>query len=180
MASQLNRQTRLLSVLAIGTLMLAGCSSEKKGETADDFAARVGSRASATSAEPAQAAVETTAVIAAPPAGVDVTTLEKLGNIAGVDLGPRAGGCTFSSGGVEMLTSAAPADITRAGRGVIRAGGTLYQLASTGGLPALRSGTRFSGEGVTVDVNAAGQASSIIVTDGVGRSKSYTGSWVCA
>lgn len=165
-----------LAALAIGALALSGCSNEQEGETADDFAARVGTAEGSA----APAAVETTAVQAAPPASVDVLALEQLGNIAGVDLGPRDGGCTFSSNGTELMIAGAPSDPASAGRAVVRVGGKLYLLASAGGLNAVRSGTRFSGEGVTVDVAAAGQSSRLTVTNGAGQSKAVSGSWVCA
>lgn len=166
-----------LPTLACVVLVLAACSDGQESESAEDFAARVGPQASA-SAVPAP--VETTAVAAPPPAGVDVLALEQLGNIAGVDLGPRDGGCTFASNGTEMLIAGAPADPASAGRAVVRAGGKLYLLASAGGLPALRQGTRFTGEGITIDVAGAGQASTLTVTDGAGRQKALSGSWVCA
>jgi len=152
---------------------LAACSKQDDGETADDFAARVG--------EPGTPApVETTAVAAPIPPDVDATALEQLGNIAGVDLGPRDGACTFTSGGAELMIAAAPDDFASAGRGVVRAGGTLYQLSSAGGLPAIRRGTRFLGQGITVDIAGAGQSASLTVTDAGGKAKTFPGSWVCA
>lgn len=169
---------RPIATAALLALALGACSNEQSGESADDFAARVGSPEG--SAAPGPGAIETTAVQAPPPAGVDVLALEQLGNIAGVDLGPRDGGCTFSSNGVELLIAGAPNDPASAGRAVVRLGGKLYLLASAGGLNAVRNGTRFSGEGVTVDVAAAGQASKLTVTNGAGQSKAVSGSWVCA
>jgi hypothetical protein len=163
--------------LVSGALALAACSDAQEGESADDFAARVGTQ-SGTPEVPAP--VETTAVAAPPPAGVDVLALEQLGNIGGVDLGPRDGGCTFSSNGTEMLVSGAPDDPASAGRGVVRVGGKLYLLSSAGGLNALRQGTRFSGEGITVDVANAGQAATLTITDGAGRQKAVSGNWICA
>jgi hypothetical protein len=166
-----------LTLLTGGAFALSACSNAQEGETADDFAARVGTQAGApVGAAPA----EISAIAAPPPAGVDVLALEQLGNVAGVDLGPRDGGCTFASDGLEMLIAGAPADPASAGRGVIRLGGQLYLLASVGGLNALRQGTRFSGEGVTVDVAGSGQAATLTVTDGGGRQKAVAGSWVCA
>lgn len=164
-------------VLASAGLALAACSEAQEGESADDFAARVGTQSGAPETP---ASVETTAVAAPPPAGVDVLALEQLGNIGGVDLGPRDGGCTFSSNGTEMLVSGAPDDPASAGRGVVRVGGKLYLLSSAGGLSALRQGTRFSGEGITVDVASSGQAATLTVTDGAGRQKAVSGNWVCA
>ena len=166
-----------LPVLATGVLVLAACSDTQESESAEDFAARVGPQVGASAAP---AAIETTAVAAPPPAGVDVLALEQLGNIAGVDLGPRDGGCAFMSNGTELLLAGAPADPASAGRAVVRAGGGLYLLASAGGLSAIRQGTRFSGEGVTVDVAGSGQAATLTVTDGAGRQTAFSGSWVCA
>jgi len=167
----------ILALLAGSSLALAACSGAQEGESAEDFAARVGTQSGEASAP---APVETAVMVAPVPAGVDVLALEQLGNISAVDLGPRDGGCTFASDGIEMLIAGAPADPASAGRGVIRLGGKLYQLSSAGGLNALRQGTRFSGEGVTVDVAGSGQAATLTVTDGGGRQKAVSGSWVCA
>ena len=164
---------RALATIAVVALSLAACRNESDGETAEDFAERVG--------EPGTPAPNETSAVAAPiPANVDATNLEQLGNIAGVDLGARDGACTFTSGGAELMIAASRDDISSAGRGVVRAGGTLYQLASTGGLAAIKRGTRFTGQGITVDVAGAGQSASLTVTDGTGKSKTFPGSWVCA
>ena len=167
-----------LPVLAAGALAVAACSDAQESESAEDFAARVGDGGTAAPATPA--ALETTAVAAPPPAGADVLALEQLDNIAGVDLGPRDGGCTFMSNGTELLLAGAPADPASAGRGVVRVDGKLYLLASAGGLPAIRQGTRFSGEGITVDVAGSGQAATLTVIDGAGRQKAVSGNWICA
>jgi hypothetical protein len=163
-----------LTAVALCAFALAACSNERDGESAEEFAERVGDGGAA------PAPVETTAVAAPIPAGVDATTLEQLGNIAGVDLGPRDGACTFASGGTELMIAAAPNGVDRPGRAVVRAGGTLYQLASTGGLDAVRRGTRFTGQGITVDVAGAGQSSALTVTDAAGKAKTFPGSWMCA
>jgi hypothetical protein len=164
---------RAIAFAAVLCVALAGCNNNSDGESAEDFAARVG--------EPGTPApIETTAVAAPIPAGVDATALEQLGNIAGVDLGPRDGACTFTSGGAELMIAAAPDDFASAGRGVVRAGGTLYQHSSTGGLPAIRRGTRFLGQGITVDVAGGGQSSTLTVTDSAGKAKTFPGTWVCA
>jgi len=164
------------AALAFAALALQACSNQNDSESADEFAERVG--AGDTQAA-APAATATAAVTAAPPAGTDVLALEQLGDISAVDLGPRDGGCTFSNGGTELLIAGAPNDPTRAGRGVVRVGGTLYLLASAGGLAAIRNGTRFNGEGITVDVRGSGQSSVLQVTDTAGRSKAVPGSWIC-
>ena len=111
-------------ILIVATaLLVAGCSQEPAStETADDFASRVGAPGSVSEGG-VPAPVETTAVKAAPPANADVFQLEKLGNIGGVDLGPRAGGCTFSVEGQEMLIAAAPADRALPGKATVRIGG---------------------------------------------------------
>ncbi|MBU1254106.1 MAG: hypothetical protein KKE69_06895, partial [Alphaproteobacteria bacterium] len=90
-------------ILTVATaLLVAGCSQEPaSSETAGDFASRVGAPGSVSEGG-VPAPVETTAVKAPPPASADVFRLEKLGNIGGVDLGPRAGGCTFSVQRQEM------------------------------------------------------------------------------
>lgn len=166
-----------LTMLVSGALGLGACSDAPEGESAEEFAARVGAQ-SGTSETPGP--VVTTAVAEPPPAGVDVLALQQLGNIAGVDLGPRDGGCTFASNGTEMLAAAAPDDPAGAGRAVVRVDGRLYLLSSAGGLSALRQGTRFAGEGITVDVAGSAQAATLTVTDGAGRQKSVSGNWICA
>ena len=117
-----------------------------------------------------------------PPANVDVRNLEPLGNIAGADLGPRDGGCTFAAGENPLLLAGALNDPASSGKAVVRAGGKLYLLGSApGGMPAIRQGSRFTGEGVTVDVTpTAGQAAVLKVTDAQGRSANISGTWVCA
>ena len=101
--------TRLILPLAV--LALAACSDRSGTDgTEDDFAARVGAGNATTSAVETAAPVVSKAVKGPPPPGADVFKLEKLGDISGVNLGPRAGGCTFSSAGTEMLIAAGPAD----------------------------------------------------------------------
>lgn len=163
---------------AMAALALAGCSQQNESENADDFASRVGADGQAA---PAPGPVETTAVVGPPPAGADVRSLDRLGNISGVDLGQRDGACTFTdSEGAESLMAAASADPASAGRAVVRVDGKLYQLASAGGLPAIRKGTRFSGEGITVDVAGNDQSAILTVTDTAGQVRTVGGKWICA
>ena len=162
---------------ALLVFALAGCSNERSGESAEDFAARVGSgEAQPAPADPASAPVST-----AVPSDV-VVSLEQLGNIAGADLGPRDGGCTFSVAGSELLVAGAPNDPTARGKAVVRTGGNLYLLDATpGGMAAIRAGTRFAGQGIIVDLASTGaQTATLAVTDGAGRVATLAGNWVCA
>ena len=170
---------RLAAAVALFALALQGCSNADESESADDYAARVGA-GEATPVPPA--AQESVPVTAAPPADVDVRKLEQLGNIAGADLGPRDGACTFSTGGTELMLAGAPADPATSGKGVVRAGGKLYLLgAGPGGMSQVRQGTRFTGAGITIDVSAgANQTAVLRVTDGQGRSADFSGNWICA
>ena len=168
------------AALALFALALQGCSNEPEGESAEDFAARVGTGEDAAAPDPAtQPSVP---VQTPPPAGVDVKALEQLGNIAGADLGPRDGGCTFTVAGSELMLAGAPDDPTTSGKAVVRTGGKLYLLdAAPGGMPAIRKGTRFTGQGITIDVTpTAAQSAVLKVTDGQGRVANISGNWICA
>lgn len=169
-----------IAAATLFAVALTGCSRGEEGESAEDFAARVG--AGEATAAPDPAAQQSVPVATAPPSNVDVRKLEALGNIAGADLGPRDGGCTFSAGGNPLMLAGAPNDPAASGKGVVRAGGALYLLASApGGMPAIRSGTRFTGQGITVDVSASSsQVASLKVTDSQGRAATISGTWVCA
>ena len=169
-----------LAAALLCVVALSACSSEKEGETAEDFAARVG--AAGETAAPDPAAQESVAVSAPPPASVDVRALEPLGNIAGADLGPRDGGCTFTVGENPLLLAGAPNNPVASGKAVVRAGGKLYLLgAGPGGMDAIRQGTRFTGEGVTVDLTpTVNQAAILKVADGQGRSANLSGLWICS
>jgi hypothetical protein len=171
---------RFAAAVVLVALVIQGCSREDEGQSAEDFAARVGARQEAAAPDPA--AQESVPVATPPPANVDVRNLEPLGNIAGADLGPRDGGCTFTVGESPLLLAGALNDPASTGKAVVRAGGKLYLLGSApGGLGMIRQGSRFSGEGVTVDVTpAAGQAAVLKVTDGQGRSANISGTWICA
>lgn len=171
---------RLAAAAVLFVLTLSACSRENEGESAEDFAERVG--AGGETAAPDPAAQESVPVSAPPPASVDVRNLEPLGNIAGADLGPRDGGCTFTVGENPLLLAGAPNNPASSGKAVVRAGGKLYLLgAAPGGMDAIRQGTRFTGEGVTVDVTpTTNQAAILKVTDGQGRSANLSGMWICA
>lgn len=182
--------TRIASVLV--ALALAACSQEPAAqEGADDFAARIGSEAPAggntAALDPSQPTMgDPNKNQAVPPAGADVTELQTLGDIAGVNLGPRDGGCTFRTGGTEMLKAVAMDERAMGGKAVIRIGGGLVRLDSgPGGLAALRDGTVFRGEGFEVDIAPAGGAAqsrpaTVTVTADGGKSQTYSGNWICA
>ena len=111
-----------------------------------------------------------------------MTQLERLGNIGGVDLGPRAGGCTFSAAGQEMLVAAGPSDRSLPGKATVRAGGKLILLdAPPGGYDQVKAGTTFNGEGFSVLVQPTGRdTGQMTITDVQGRQKSFNGRWVCS
>lgn len=176
---------KALALVVLASFALAACSNERDGENADDFAARVGGAESPAAGGTASVA-EATPVDTPPPAGVDVTALEQLGDISMVDLGRRDGGCAFQANGTEMLLAGAPADPGAAGKAVVRLGGKLYLLdMASGGMPAVRGGAAFAGPGMTVTVapvagDGARRDASVTVASGAGGSKVYTGQWICA
>lgn len=167
-------------MLPLAVLALAACSDRSGTDgSEDDFAARVG--AGDTAATPV-APVATTAAKGPPPAGANVFELEKLGDIGGVNLGPRAGGCTFSSQGTEMLIAAGPADRALPGKGVVRIGGKLIELDTPpGGVEAIKAGTSFTGEGFSVQITpgTAGKGR-MTITNAEGQTKAVAGDYVCA
>lgn len=166
----------LAASLAGLALALAACSGEREEQSADDFADRIGG-AEGTAAPSAQ---DSAPVTTPPPANVALGSLEPLGDIAGTDLGPRDGACTFTAGSNPLLMAGAPADPASRGKAVVRIGGKLYLLASAGGMAAIREGTSFTAEGVTVAVSGSGQTARLEVTDETGNSQAVVGSWVCA
>lgn len=171
------------ATLPLLLLALAACSDRSGTDGSEgDFASRVGSSNAPASAVETAAALPSKAVKGPPPANADVFKLEKLGDIGGVNLGPRAGGCTFSAGGTEMLIAAGPADRAIPGKGVVRIGGKLIELDTPpGGIDAIRAGTTFTGEGFSVRVQptAAGKGM-MTITNGAGQSKAVPGDYVCA
>ena len=167
---------RLLPLLL---LPLAACSQRETGTdgSENDFAARVGAGSAPASAVETAAALPSKAVKGPPPPNADVFQLEQLGDIGRVNLGPRAGACTFASNGVELLIAAGPADRALPGKGVVRIGGKLIELdAPPGGIEAVKSGTTFRGEGFSVAVRpgAAGRGS-VTITNGEGETRTIAG-----
>jgi len=167
-------------------LLLVACSQgdADQAQGGDDFADRVGSGApmpKGTNAPPESTQARTSAV----PAGADPMALEKLGNIAQVDLGKRDGGCTFSKDSVELLMTGAPDDAAVPGRGVVRIGGDLINMtAEEGGLDAIYAGPTMVADGVTVKVVPAKGLDSMrtadlyVAADGQQR-KIAGGQWAC-
>lgn len=163
-------------------LALAACSDRQSTGTdgsENDFAARVGA-GNAPGAAPSGPGV-TAAVKGPPPASADVFALEQLGDIGGVNLGPRAGGCTFSESGREMLIAAGPADRAIPGKGVVRIGGKLIELDTPpGGVEAIRAGTTFTGEGFSVRIQPTGKGQAMMTITQGSDSKQVVGDYVCA
>ncbi len=177
-----------LLLLPLATIALAACSSEPaEQESADDFASRIGQNGAAGTTAPAQRDPDAPNTLAAvPPQGADLTQLAKLGDIGGVDLGPRDGGCTLMVGSDEMLIAAGLGDRAIPGKAVVRLGDSLIVAdAERGGLEAIESGTTFRGEGFAVTVQPqAGEGRSrpatATVRDAAGKTQSYDGKWICA
>ncbi|MBX7493191.1 hypothetical protein K3163_08215 [Qipengyuania sp. 1NDW9] len=179
-----------LAILSLSALALAACSSEPAPqESADEFADRIGSGAPGASAtlDPSQPdpnapnfATDT------PPVGVDLTQLQRLGDVGGVNLGPRQGGCTFMVDEQELIIAVGMNEPTLPGKAVVRVGNQLVMAdAGPGGLAAIKGGTTFTGEGFTVQVApAAGEAQSrparVAVSDATGNQQNYSGNWICA
>ena len=181
--------------LIAAPLLLTACSSNEEPAAeqsaavagADDFASRIGTAAQAPGATPVSAAelaakLPSRAVKGAPPPGANVFAVEKLGDIGGVNLGPRAGGCTFVSGGTEMLIAAGPSDPAIPGKGVVRIGGKLLELDTPpGGIEAIRAGTDFNGEGFSIRLTPTAQGKgTMTITNSQGQQKTVAGDWVCA
>ena len=174
------------ALLTFSALALAACSQEPAGEqeSADDFADRIGGSQQLDPSQPDPDAPNT--AVEAPPQNADLTQLQQLGDIGGVNLGPREGGCTLMVGNQEMMIAAAMNEPTMPGKAVVRVGDTLVMVdAAPGGLAKIKSGTTFSGEGFTVHVApAAGEEQSrpanVVVTDASGNSQNYSGNWICA
>ncbi|MBX7540587.1 hypothetical protein [Qipengyuania sphaerica] len=175
-----------IALLAFSALALAACSQEPAGqqESADDFANRIGGSTQLDPSQPDPDAPNT--AVDAAPQGANLTQLQQLGDIGGVNLGPREGGCTFMVGSQEMIIAAGMNEPTLPGKAVVRLGDTLVMADSApGGLAKIKSGTTFSGAGFTVQVApAAGEAQSraanVVVTDASGNSQNYSGNWICA
>ncbi|ABC63428.1 hypothetical protein [Erythrobacter litoralis] len=175
---------RASTFAATVSLALAACSQAGEEQSADDFANRVGANGQATG--PSQAEVEAQAAqpnapAAQIPSGADPKQLERLGDIGMVDLGTRQGGCTFQELGREILYTSGN---DQSGKGVVRIGGELITVDASGGLSAIRAGTTFSTQGVSISVaptagNEARRAANMVVTDSAGTTQSYSGDWIC-
>ncbi|MBO6768656.1 MAG: hypothetical protein JJ901_10215 [Erythrobacter sp.] len=174
--------------LPLAVLALAACSSEPtEQESAEDFADRIGQAGESAQLDPSQPDPDApNTANDAPPAGADLTRLAKLGDIGGVNLGPRDGGCTLMVGSEEMLIAAGMRDKALPGKAVVRVGDSLTMVdADVGGLDAIKSGTTFNGEGFTITVApAAGDQQSrpanVTVRDASGKTQTYSGNWICA
>lgn len=171
---------RLLAITVLG-LSLAACGQrQQNGDSANDFAQRVGTGKIVDSSTE-QPGVNS-AVKAPPPATGDVFQPEKLGDISHVKFGPRAGGCTFSVDGKEMLVAAGAQDRDLPGKAAVRVGGKLLMLdAPPGGYQAVKSGTTFSGEGFSVAMmpTAKGKGT-MTITNTAGQTKTIAGDYVCS
>ena len=164
----------------------AGCSATPaEQEGAEVSASRTGQDGNVAGGPQADPDLPNTASVTAP-GGADLTQLQKLGDIGGVDLGARDGGCTLMVGKDEMLIAGAPDDASVPGKAVVRVGDSLVLTdAAAGGLDAIRDGTSFAGEGFTVSVApAAGteqrRPANVTVTDAAGKTQSYSGNWICS
>ena len=179
-------------ILALAPLVLGACSQEPAPqESAGDFASRIGGGAADSSGGNGQAVApdggkESATASAIPPAGADVTSLEHLGNIAEVDLGPRDGGCTLMVNDAPMLTAASLKDRAMSGKAVIRVGNGLVLLnGEPGGLESVRAGGTFMGQGVTMTIRVAdgderARPATASVTAVDGKIQNYSGNWICA
>lgn len=178
-----------IALVCFSALALAACSQQPAGEqeTAGDFANRIGQQDGGVQLDPSQPDPNAPNVaVDAPPENANLTQLQQLGDIGGVNLGPREGGCTFMVGNQEMIIAAGMKEPTLPGKAVVRVGDTLVMTdAAPGGLAEIKSGTIFTGEGFSVQVApAAGEGQSrpanVVVTDAAGNSQNYSGNWICA
>ncbi|WP_394271164.1 hypothetical protein [Qipengyuania sp.] len=179
------------AVAILGGAALAACSQGNAGEqeSADAFAARISGDAG-----PGKALRDPSQSVQGRAKGSERATLgqariaplQQLGDISGVDLGPRDGGCTFVDGEHAMLTAAAMRDKGVPGKGIIRTGNRLTVLDSgPGGLDRLRGGSTFSGEGLTAVVQPAGKggatrSATLTIANVAGARQTYSGNWICA
>lgn len=125
----------------------------------------------------------------------DGPVLQALGSLAGVDLGPRMGGCTFQhDDGRDLLVTGAAEHRGVRALGAVRSGGVIVPLQSPEqiGYDGLLGGPVLIGGGLTVQVRpAAGEGAregglttwkaNLGVTDTNGQRRIYSpGKWVCA
>ncbi|EDL50389.1 hypothetical protein [Erythrobacter sp. SD-21] len=171
------------AVATFALLALAACSQEPaaKQESADDFASRIGQQEGAVAAD----SENPNTVAESVPSGANLTQLQRLGDIGGVNLGPRDGGCTFMVENQELIiASGMNEDLP--GKAVVRLGDALVVTDSgPDGLAAIKAGTTFTGEGFTIQIMPAeGAAQSrpanVVVSDVGGNSQTYSGNWICA
>ena len=170
-------------------LALAACSPEPSSdqESADSFADRIGGNSEGSPAlDPSVRAEQPNTVQADIANSTDVTALEQLGDVGGVEFGPRSGGCTFMDGNREIFMAAAMAEPTMPSKAVIRVGGTLAMLeGQAGNLQTVRTGSTYRGDGVTVQVgpaqgNEATRPANLAVTSANGKTVTYSGNWNCS
>ena len=173
-------------LMVSAAILLAACSqNDSDAESGDDFAARVSADGAPVPEGTVAPPESTEARSSVVPEGADPMALEKLGNIARVDLGPRDGGCTFSQEAQEMLIAGAPNDPAVMGKGVIRLGGELINLtAEEGGLEAIYAGPTLTAQGVTVRVvpaagNDANRTADLYVAADGQQRKFAGGKWAC-
>ncbi|GAA4038927.1 hypothetical protein [Parerythrobacter jejuensis] len=176
--------TRLF--VAASLMVLAACSEQGEPQSAQDFADRIGGVQGAAPAAQAQdtngaQAPIANAAVQSVPAGADVKQLERLGDIGTVDLGQRDGGCVFQDVGREVLFTSGN---IQGGKGVIRVGGELVVVDAAGGLDAIKAGTTFGADGVSISVapiagNATRSQANVVVTDAAGQTQNFSGEWIC-
>ncbi|MBX7496190.1 hypothetical protein K3172_10035 [Qipengyuania sp. 6B39] len=171
------------ALLPIALLALAACSQSNDQESADDFASRIGSG----EIDPSQADPNApNTAVKSPPPGANLTQLQQLGDVAGVNLGPRQGGCTFMVGSQEMIIAAGMNEATLPGKAVVRVGNTLVMMdAGPGGLEGIKNGTKFEGEGFSLAMSVAAGAgqsrnANVVMRDAAGNTSQYSGKWICA
>lgn len=170
------------SLLLAGCLALVACAPDASQESADDFASRIGASDGAAVVSAAEPVANLpNAPVSQIPSGTDVKFLQRLGDIANVDLGPRTGGCTFQEVGREVFYVSGH---SQGGKGVVRVGGQLVTVDAKGGLGPIRAGTTYSAPGVSISVapaagNQARRPANMVVTDAKGETQSYSGDWIC-
>jgi hypothetical protein len=121
--------------------------------------------------------------------------LQVLGDLTGVDLGKRKGGCTFQhQDGRELLVTGSAADKDSDAIGAVRSGGVIVMLKSQAkvGLDGLKAGPTLSGGNITVSVaRAEGKGApmgpltrwnaNLGVRDASGQQRVYSpGNWTCS
>lgn len=120
--------------------------------------------------------------------------LQALGDLSGVDLGQRKGGCTFQhNDGRDLLITAAAADKGVAGKAAARIDGVIVYLNTVGdiGLDGIKAGGKYSNGSITVEVARGSQggpsggvtrySANLGVSDASGKQRLYSpGMWICA